>query len=268
MSNLLGRRLVLLTLLSAVILQATTASASFASAVEPSATNCPAYDLASLFFEDFYPGTKWDNSNGARVIRWASVESGVLEGDMVTRPFSPTELDVVRSAFASFDAALDTIGFQEVTSEQAEITIGWVNLSVGSSGYWNASWNGAGLRTRATIRLSESSTFLLGSVEQLRHGVQHELGNVLGLGDIHPNPSFESVQEDPWAAPFGSPILSDFDRGMIRQLYGESVCFESVTTVLKRITCTRGRFKRKIAAEKPRCPAGWKRVGKAVVVGA
>lgn len=261
---MIARRLVTLSLLVALLAPATAS----ASPVESSATECPTYDFPSLFFEDYFADTKWDNSSGARVIRWAPVVSGVLAGDTVTRPFTATELDVVRSAFASFDAALDTIAFQEVALEQAEITIGWVNLSVGGAdGYWNARWSGARIRYVATIRLRDgSSTFRTN--DGLRHGVQHELGNALGLGDIRPNPSFDSVQEDPWQAPYGPLTLSDFDRGMIRQLYGESTCFESVPVVLKRITCTKGKRKRVITAEKPRCPAGWKRVGKPVVVGA
>jgi len=207
-----------------VLLTAATATA-FASA----ATVCPTYDFATLFYEDYYPGTKWDNSSGVRVIRWAPVASGVIQGDTVTRPFDAAELDVVRSAFASFDAALDTIAFQEVPREQAEITIGFVSISVsGVDGYWNATWSANGLRVRATIRLAASSNFFVRSPAALRHGVQHELGNVLGLGDIRPNPSFDSVQEDPWQTPYGPLTLSDFDRGMIRQLYGETTCHDKI----------------------------------------
>ena len=199
----------------------TTASAS-------ATTACPTYDFATLFYEEYYPDEKWDNSSGARVIRWAPVASGVIQGDTVTRPFDAAELDVVRSAFASFDAALDTIAFREVPLERAEITIGWVSLSVsGADGYFNV-WSAKRLRNRATIRLAASSNFLVSSPEALRHGVQHELGNVLGLGDILPNPSFDSVQEDPWQTPYGPLTLSDFDRGMIRQLYGETTCHDAI----------------------------------------
>jgi hypothetical protein len=217
------RRIASFSLLGALLVPAmTTASAS-------ATTACPTYDFATLFYEDYYPDTKWDNSIGAGVIRWAPVASGVIQGDTVTRPFDAAELDVVRSAFASFDAALDTIAFREVPLERAEITIGWVSLSVsGVDGYWNAYSSARRLRNRATIRLAASSNFLVSSPEALRHGVQHELGNVLGLGDILPNPSFDSVQEDPWQTPYGPLTLSDFDRGMIRQLYGETTCHDAI----------------------------------------
>jgi len=264
---MIARRIVSLSLFLALL--SPVAATVAASPVESSATVCPTYDLSTMFYDDWFPGTKWDNSSGARVIRWAPVASGALAGDTVARPFSAAELDVVRSAFASFDAALDTISFQEVALDQAEITIGWVNLSVaGVDGYWNAWWDGARIRYRATIRLAAASGFLARSAATLRHGVQHELGNALGLGDIRPNESFASVQEDPWQAPYGPVVLSEFDRGIVRQLYGESTCYEATPVVLRRITCTKGTRKRVITAEKPRCPAGWKRVGKPVVVGA
>lgn len=217
------RRIVSLALLVVLLTPAT--ATAFASA----ATVCPTYDFANLFYDDYYPGVKWDNSSGVRVIRWSPVASGVLAGDMVARPFDAAELDVVRSAFASFDATLDTIAFQEVPPEQAEITIGWVSLSVGGvAAYWTASRSTALVRYRAQIRLGASSNIFVGKPGVLRHGVQHELGNVLGLGDIQPNPSFDSVQEDPWQAPYGPLTLSNFDRGMIRQLYGESTCHDAI----------------------------------------
>jgi hypothetical protein len=59
---------------------------------------------------------------------------------------------------------------------------------------------------------------------QFIHAVQHELGNVLGLGDIKPTNDFASTQEDSWQPPYGPVPLSDYDTGMIRQLYGESTC--------------------------------------------
>jgi hypothetical protein len=59
---------------------------------------------------------------------------------------------------------------------------------------------------------------------QFIHAVQHELGNVLGLGDIKPTKDIASTQEDSWQPPYGPIPLSDYDTGMIRQLYGESTC--------------------------------------------
>lgn len=342
------RRLVSLSLTFALLAPAAASASS--SPIESSASGCPTYDFANLFFEDYF-GDKWDNANGSRVIRWAPVDGGGIAGDTVARPFTTGELDVVRSAFAAFDNALDTISFREGAVEQAEITIGWVNLSVrGVDGYWNASSRGSQIRFRATIRLAATSSFLASSDATLRHGVLHELGNVLGLGDIRPNPSFESVQEDSWQPPFGPLTLSEFDRGIVRQLYGESTCrattpientltvtydsnggsaplggatstsiggileslatssrdgytlagwftaasggtqvttlvthgqtanftlyaqwtenasAETTPTASRRITCTKAKRTRVITAEKPRCPTGWKRIGRPVVV--
>ena len=188
---------------------------------------CPVYNFQSLFFEEYY-GTKWDNRNGIRNITW-SANASVIHDESVTRSFTLEELDWIRNAFQSWDDALDSVKFSEISqSTQAEIVIGYVALTSavnqpGATGYWNAWWNNT-WRNRATIKLKVSNTKWFSAKNQFIHAVQHELGNVLGLGDILPTNEFASTQEDSWQPPYGPVPLNDYDTGMIRQLYGESTC--------------------------------------------
>ena len=189
---------------------------------------CPIYNFQSIFYADYYPGTKWDNRSGIRNITW-SANASVIHDESVTRSFTSEELEWIRSAFQSWDDALDSLKFTEIPqSAQAEIIIGYVALTSaanqpGATGYWNAWWNN-NWRNRATIKLKVSNTGWFSVKNQFVHAVQHELGNVLGLGDILPTNDFASTQEDSWQPPYGPIPLSDYDTGMIRQLYGESTC--------------------------------------------
>jgi len=189
---------------------------------------CPVYNFQSVFFVDYYPGTKWDNRSGNRSITW-SANASIINDESVTRSFTLEELEWIRSAFQSWDEALDSVKFTETPqSAQAEIVIGYVALTSaanqpGAAGYWNAWWNN-NWRNRATIKLKVSDTSWFSVKNQFIHAVQHELGNVLGLGDILPTNDFASTQEDSWQPPYGPIPLSDYDTGMIRQLYGESTC--------------------------------------------
>ncbi len=47
----------------------------------------------------------------------------------------------------------------------------------------------------------------------------HEIGNVLGLGDISPRQDIRSIQEDPFQEDFVGSSLWEFDVRMIKQLY-------------------------------------------------
>lgn len=196
--------------------------------VRAEAEECPTYDFQKLFYDDYYPGKKWDNRSGSLTITWSANNLIILD-ESVVRPFSAEELGWIRSAFQSWDDALNTVSFSESTdSGQAEIVIGYVALTSapnqpGATGYWNA-WSAGNLRNKGTIKFRVSETSWFGVKNQFIHAVQHELGNVLGLGDIKPTTEFTSTQEDFWQPPFGNIPLSNFDIGIIRQLYGESTC--------------------------------------------
>lgn len=198
---------------------------------EAHAESCPTFNFASLFFEDYYPGTVWTAPGTKKKITWTATPSIVesFDGSLkaISRPFSTQEIQWLEAAINSWDKVLESISFERVNSPQAELKIAYTifdntafeSLNVG---IWSGWWNG-NIRNRATIRLKAESNFIQNQ-EGFIHAIQHEVGNVLGLGDIRPNPDIQSVLEDPWQSPYGPLQLSDFDIGLIRQLYGESTC--------------------------------------------
>lgn len=235
------------------------------------AAPCPTHDLAALFYDDYY-GTVWTAPGTPRTLRWTPFATTV-HTEAVTRPFSEAELALVRESFAAWDAALDSIAFEEVAGgAAAEITIGWTPIAeMGASvdGYWNGWWGSDRIRSRATIRMRSSSAFLAAGGAGFKHGVMHELGNVLGMGDIRPRDDIESTQEDPWQQPYGPAALSAFDRAVIRQMYGESTCPDAAVTapvVTYRIRCAKGSKVRVVKGPDPSCPKGFRQRGRRTVV--
>lgn len=201
--------------------------------ISPTATavtskqRCKKFNFSQLFYADYKSGTHWDNSNGGATIGW-STQSLLINDEALARPFSEVERDWLRIAFKSWDDALDSLAFVEVEpSASPQITIGYVDLTPQRSqldafGYWN-SWSLEGIRTRATIKLKSSKMEWFSHKRQFIHTAQHEIGNVLGLGDISPTESFDSVLEDPWQPPYGRTALSSTDIAIAKQFYGEHV---------------------------------------------
>lgn len=179
---------------------------------------CPTYNFSSLFYEDYYPGTRWGNKE----ITW-SYNSPQINGKPIARIVSDVEAEWIRQSIKSWDDALDTVSFKEISNyENAEINIGFTQLSNNFSGYWNAWWQN-NVRHKAYIQINSLDQKIV-TEDRFIHTVQHEVGNVLGLGDIQRSGDIISVLEDPFEFPFGSKRLSDFDTGLVRQLYGESTC--------------------------------------------
>ena len=197
---------------------------------------CANYDFKEIFFADFSTGSKWDNSQGVRIITWSAEAMTIYDEDSV-RPFTETETGWIRSAFKSWDDALNTVSFLEVASSQTpEVVIGFVglkpsNVQLTAMGFWNT-WVENGKRYKATIKLKVADKKWFAVKSQFIHTVQHELGNVLGLGDLKPSKSFVSVLEDPWQPPYGKANLSTTDTALIQQMYGESTCVANPHTKL------------------------------------
>jgi hypothetical protein len=204
---------------------------SFSSAAV--AEECPTYNFSEVFYDDYYPNTPWASKGQKRLITWSS-SATLINDEYVNRAFTLQEIDWLKTAISTWDVHLDSIEFSYIQSQSADLVIGFVPLvsavnQPGAYGYWNAWWDANKIRYRGTIKLKSGSSFL-DSKEGFIHAVQHEVGNILGLGDIRPNSSIESVQEDPWQAPFGPTTLSDYDVGLVRQMYGESTCPSSWKT--------------------------------------
>ena len=189
---------------------------------------CPIYDLKQIFIADFATGSKWDNSSGDLQITWGA-NSNTIYDETVARVFTELEISWIRTAFRSWDNALETVSFREVESaESPQIVIGFVDLKpsevqLDAVGFWNT-WVSNGNRYRATIKLKVDESKWFSNKSHFIHTVQHELGNTLGLGDLAPSKSVVSVLEDPWQPPYGKSALSTTDVAMIRQLYGERSC--------------------------------------------
>ncbi len=202
------------------------------STVTAAAETCPTYDFNKLFYEDYYPGTVWTRNAVKKEITWSAnptiIETSNSSSVTVSRPFTAVELSWIELAINSWDEALDSISFRRVTTSTAELTIGYTTFSstgldAVAIGIWTGWWDNNNIRYKTTIRLKDSNNFIE-TKNNFIHAVQHEVGNILGLGDIRPTTEFQSVQEDPWQTPYGPLPLSNTDIGMIRQLYGESTC--------------------------------------------
>jgi hypothetical protein len=250
-------------------------------AVYSHAEECPTYDFSSLFYEDYYPGERWANPGESKTITWTD-SATTINNEVAVRNFSAAEQKWIQDAIQSWDEVLTNISFQKVEPEaNPALTIGLTLLASGipnqanATGYWNAWLTSGNIRNRATIRIKETAPFLK-TQNQFTHALQHELGNILGLGDIRPTTEIESAQEDPWQQPYGAVPLSDFDISIVRQLYGESTCKSSWAPLLSKATPTpipvvtkapvkkvtivcikKGRALKKVTAVKPKCPAGY-----------
>jgi hypothetical protein len=181
---------------------------------------CPSYNFSTIFYDDYYPGTRWSTG---KEITW-SHDSSKINNKTISKNFSNTELVLIREAIKNWDDVLETISFKEVLShENADINIGFVDIKeLHIAAYWGSYWTNY-MRHSAYIEINSFNDFNKNE-NQFKHVIQHEVGNVLGLGDMYKDKMINSVFEDPLEPPFGNKVLSDFDIGMMRQLYGESTC--------------------------------------------
>ncbi len=178
-------------------------------------------DLDSLFYEDFY-GATWEiNTGEIRTITW-STEDYALQlpsgnYDTVTASLD-NYIDDIRKAFEIWDDAIESISFLETSSgNSADVTIAATDIDgfEGIYGYWNYNWDENKHITEATIRFDRydlNNGWLLTTA-------MHEIGNILGLGDLHDSNQYTSVQEDPFPQMFNVNQLWVFDQQMIDILY-------------------------------------------------
>jgi len=131
---------------------------------------------------------------------------------------SINRINYTKKAFQVWGDAVNSINFkQSENSDNADITIGIVDNVPGRNvGFWESTVNENNEITYATIIIENS----LGGTVFLTT-ILHEIGNVLGLGDISPRQDIRSIQEDPFQENFVGSSLWEFDVQMIKQLYDE-----------------------------------------------
>ena len=174
-------------------------------------------DFDKLFFEDYF-AVRWNKEN----ITWRFAE------EQLTTAYSEKEYSLIKpskssitytkKAFQVWDDAVNSINFkQSENSDNADITIGIVdNIPGRNFGFWESVWNENNEITYSTIIIEDNlggATFLT--------TIMHEIGNVLGLGDISPRQDIRSIQEDPFQEDFVGSSLWEFDVQMIKQIYDE-----------------------------------------------
>jgi hypothetical protein len=181
------------------------------------------FKFDQLFYDDFYNATWATIPGGVRQITW-SIEENQLElplngGSVVANSKINEYKDLTQQAFSLWDSALDSISFVQTNAgNNADVTIATTDLNGNYWGYWNASWNGNKEFQKATIQMNSEilpSAFLTVAL--------HEIGNILGLGDIQATAAIKSVQEEGLSAEmFTGTSLWEDDVLMIKQLYNEN----------------------------------------------
>ena len=175
-------------------------------------------DLDTLFFEDYY-AVKWNQET----ITWNFAEEQIVTAyeEKEYSVIKPTQqrITYTTNAFQLWDDALDSINFkQSQNPDNADITIGIIDDIPGRNyGYWGSVWDENNEITYSTIIIEKNLTGALYLTTIL-----HEIGNVLGLGDISPRQDIKSIQEDPFPEIFVGSSLWEFDVQMIKQLYDEN----------------------------------------------
>ena len=180
------------------------------------------------FYDDFY-NVKWNNEKTIIAITYSFPSDSLRNDDTnlstnLIRQFTASEKVILKEAISLWDNELDTIEFKYVDDDKlADLTFGLTYVDgygVSSNyAYWESFWNDSGIISHAIIRFEPEDLDFI-SLKQI---ALHEIGNILGLGDITPSSEFQSVMEDPqqpgdYSSNF---ILSDFDRSMIKTYYNE-----------------------------------------------
>ena len=193
-------------------------------------------NLDTLFYEDYF-GASWEiPSNGIRRITWSTVDEEIRlpDGDSQKAAGSITEhIHDIRNAFKTWDNAIEEVRFIETKEgNSADITLALTDLEDSYSGYWNYSWDQNKNILKGAIRFNASRPdngyFLTTAM--------HEIGNMMGLGDLHASSNYRSVQEDPFPERFYGNQLWDFDAQLINTIYPNSLPANQEPSIIDRGT--------------------------------
>ena len=180
------------------------------------------------FYDDFY-NVKWNDEKTIITITYSFPSDSLRNDDTslstnLIRGFTASEKVILEEAISLWDNELDTIEFKYVDDDKlADLTFGLTYVDgygISSNyAYWESFWNDSGIITHAIIRFEPEDLDFI-SLKQI---ALHEIGNILGLGDITPSPEFQSVMEDPQQPGDYSDnfVLSNFDKSMIKTYYDE-----------------------------------------------
>lgn len=195
---------------------------------------CRTFNLSQTFnfgYNSDFP--TWTTPGVKRVITWVALDSGELNGKRVQRSLGTQNLEWLKEAFQSWDDALDSVSFQEIsTGSNADIKIGWTQVLQLDYETLFQVRTAQPVRSDASIELKTGSAFLIFK-ENFIHAVQSDIGHILGMGYINPSIEFESVMEWPFQGPYGQAPLGEFDVSLIRAIYSESTCPSSFSPVIQ-----------------------------------
>ena len=197
----------------------TTSTSSSTTVSSNETTSDEVIDFGELFYEEYF-NVKWYLD----VIYWD------IATDEIVTPYyqeifpviyideDSKEYQIITKAFQLWDDALDTVSFEKDDSgspNAQQITIGLVNDIQDENGLFEIEWDEGAEIIKASIIIEKDLD------EYFLTAVLHEIGNVLGLGDIRTRGDLQSIMEDPYDEIFKDDKLWEFDIKMIKQLYGE-----------------------------------------------
>lgn len=195
---------------------------------------CRTFNLSQTFnfgYNSDFP--TWTTPGVKRVITWVALDSGDLNGKRIQRSLGTQNLEWLKEAFQSWDDALDSVSFQEIsTGSNADIKIGWTQVLQLDYETLFQVRTAQPVRTNASIELKTGSAFLIFK-ENFIHAVQSDIGHILGMGYLNPSIEFESVMEWPFQGPYGQVPLGEFDVSLIRAIYSESTCPSSFSPLIQ-----------------------------------
>ncbi|MDB3860654.1 hypothetical protein N9301_04175 [Paracoccaceae bacterium] len=184
----------------------------------------------NLFFDDF-DDVRWENNidQAAYTFGFATPENKYLWTDFElqnVREFTNSEKDIVIKAMSDWGEALPEVHFtQSDDGSRPDLFFCIGSTPYGTDGYWNSTWSLPDrIVIRSLIRFDESNPNI-----NFRKTALHEIGNILGLGDIKPNPNIDSIMEDPFQYTYSSNGLTDFDVSMINTIYNYDGNLEIIT---------------------------------------
>jgi hypothetical protein len=195
---------------------------------------CETFDLGKTFNFGFVPEfPKWTKPGESMVITWATFDSGELNGKRIQSSFSTYHREWLRESFQSWDEALDSITFQEVSIDKpVDIKIAWTQvLQLDYESLFSVEGK-TGFRRNATIELKSGSPFLVAK-ENFIQVAQSDIGHILGMGYITPSSEVVSVMEWPFQSPYGQMPLGSYDVALIRSIYSESTCPSTFSLVIQ-----------------------------------